>query len=245
MSWTVTNPTGASITCTNAAPINVSSLHGNIPTTSYSCSLPTATAGISYSAIANFPGDANYNSINSSALTFSVGLGTPTLSVSGVQSSTGSGQIITYTATVSGVTGSLAPTGAPTWTLTGPGGTSCATPIAAATTTGVATIYTCVVPANSPGTYTASITTVADSNYSSGVGSNTFSLSLIKSVPSVAVSTNSPTVALGGSFTFSATVSGPAGGATPTGAGSWSIIGVSGISCPAAANSASSRLAPC
>ena len=47
----------------------------------------------------------------------------------------------------------------------------------------------------------------------------------------MSVTTSASNVALGGSFTFTATVSGPANGATPTGTGTWSVSGVSGISC--------------
>ena len=153
--------------------------------------------------------------------------------MSGVQSSTVNGQIITYTATITGTTGSLAPTGTPTWTVTGPisGADSCQSTTGPATT-GVASTYTCVVPATAAGTYTAAVSVAADSNYFAANDlSSPFPLVIAQSAPTVTVTTSSANATLGSSFTFTATVAGPVGGATPTGTGSWSIIGVSGITC--------------
>ncbi len=104
MSWTVTGPTGLSTVCTTATPTVTPS--NPLIATAYSCSFTTSLAG-TYIATANFSGDSNYNSVNSSAVNVVVATATPTLSVSGVQSSTSGGQIITYTATITGVTGSL------------------------------------------------------------------------------------------------------------------------------------------
>ena len=78
----------------------------------------------------------------------------PLLNVSGIQSSTSNGQIITFTATITGTTGSVAPTGAPTWSLTGPGGVIAAS---TCTSTGplistVTTTYTCAIPVTTAGT---------------------------------------------------------------------------------------------
>src|ERR1019366_8150668 len=228
MSWTVTGPTGASVSCANAAPTDVSASNGGIPTTSYACSFPAITAG-TYHATANFPGDVNYNSVNSSIVPIVVATVTPTLSVIGAQSTTVAGQIITYTATVTGTTGSVAPTGAPTWTLTGPSGNSCTTPTT--TTSGVATIYTCIVPAAIVGTYSAAISVALDSNYNAAGPSTPATLTVSQFAPTVAVTTSPPTTTLGTGFSFTATVTGPTGGVTPTGSGSWQIVGVTGINC--------------
>src|ERR1019366_10235017 len=76
MSWTLTGPTGASVSCANAAPTDVSASNGGIPTTSYTCSFPAITAG-TYHATANFPGDVNYNSVNSSIVPIVVATVTP------------------------------------------------------------------------------------------------------------------------------------------------------------------------
>ncbi len=227
MSWNVTTPTGGNLTCLTTTPtVNTSGFV--LPTTAYSCTFPTATAG-TYIAVANFPGDSNYNSITSTSVTIVVAPQTPTLSVSGVQSSTSGGQIITYTATITGTTGSLAPTGAPTWTLTGPSTTCSST--TGPVTSGVSSIYTCVVPAGTAGTYSASVSVAADSNYIVAGPSSVFSLAITKLTPIVTVTTSTPTTSLGSTFTFTATVAGQSGGATPTGVGSWSITGVTGINC--------------
>ncbi len=228
MAWTVTGPTGNSLTCTTVAP-TIDTSQGYInPTTAYSCSFPTATAG-TYIAQANFPGDANYQLINSTPINIIVAKVTPTLSVTGVQSGSSSGQIITYTATVTGVNGSLAPTGTPSWTLTGPS-TSCTTSTGPVTSS-VSSIFTCVIPATLSGSYTASITYVGDNNYTSAGPSTAYNLSVSQVTPTVVVTTSTPTASLGGTFTFTATVTGQSGGATPTGTGSWSITGVNGVSC--------------
>ncbi len=149
MAWTVTNPQGASVPCTTTT----AALTPSDPTiaTAYSCTFPTAIAG-NYSAQANFPGDLNYQLVNSSTITVTVPKATPVLGVTAFQSSGSSGQIVTYTATITGAIGSVAPTGAPIWTLTGPS-TSCAQ-TTGPVTSGVSSIYTCVAPASLAGTYT-------------------------------------------------------------------------------------------
>eukprot|EP01037_Dinobryon_pediforme_P014964 gene14964-15103_t len=225
MAWTVTDPSNATVTCTNSGS-NPTTVASN--SSSYSCTFPTATAG-SYSATANFPGDTNYQIATSNTISISVPKATPTLSVAGVQSTGSNGQIITYAATITGATGSLAPTGAPTWTLGGPTGTCSTT--SGPVTNGLSSIYNCVIPAIYAGTYTASITYAGDSNYT-GVGPSTaFSIVVTKSTPTVIVTTSASTATLGSSFTFTATVTGPTGGASATGTGTWSIAGVTGVSC--------------
>ena len=228
MDFVVTGPTGASVSC--ATPTIVANSPVALSTT-YTCTMPTATAG-NYLATANFPGDSNYNAVSSATATIAVAKTTPLLSVSAVQSSSAGGQIITFTANVLGTAGSLPPTGTPTWTLTGPAG-----PIASCTTTTgpvtsvVTSIYTCAIPAASSGTYSGAITYNGDSNYTTAGPSAATSLAITKLIPTVTVTTSAATVALGATFTFTATVTGPTTGLTPSGAGTWSIAGVSGISC--------------
>ncbi|MEI6680257.1 MAG: hypothetical protein WCL21_16735, partial [Mariniphaga sp.] len=227
MAWAITAPvTGNPITC--ATP----TVTPNILTyqTTYTCTIPTVTAG-TYVASANFPGDANYNAIASASANIVVSQVTPTPSVTGVQSSTTSGQIITYTGTITGVSGSLAPTGAPTWAVTGPGSANTCSSTTGPVTNGVSSIYTCVVPATLAGTYTARISTAFDNNYFASGLSSTFSITIAQVTPLVTVTTSTPTANLGDIFTFSATVAGTTGGAAPTGTGSWLITGVSGITC--------------
>ncbi len=71
----------------------------------------------------------------------------------------------------------------------------------------------------------------SDTNYTVAGPSDVFTLEITKMTPSITVSTSTPSTSLGSTFTFTATVTGSSGGATPTGTGSWSIIGISGISC--------------
>ncbi len=227
MAWTVSNSSGTAIACSTIAP-TVNTSNYSLPTTAYSCTFPTAIAG-TYTAQANFPGDSNYNSINSSIINISVTKADPTLSVTGVQSVTTSGQITTFTATITGVSGSLAPIGSPTWIITG-ASTSCSSttgPVNSA----VSSIYTCVVPTNVSGGYSAAISYAGDANYNAAGPSATYGINIAKVTPTIFVTTSSPTAALGSTFTFSATVTGPPGGQTPTGTGTWSITGVSGITC--------------
>jgi hypothetical protein len=122
----------------------------------------------------------------------------------------------------------LAPTGVPIWTVTGAVG-SC-TSNTGPVTSGVTAIYTCVVPVNSSGSYAASVSYPGDNNYFSA-GPSADGVNISKVIPSVFVSTSTATTSLGSSFTFSATVTGPNGGQTPTGTATWTITGISGISC--------------
>lgn len=228
MSWTVTNPVGATVTCTTTSP----ALSPPDPTiaSAYSCTFPAATVG-TYSVQANFPGDANYALVNSSTINISVGKATPSLAVTGLQSIGTSGQVITFTATITGAAGAVVPVGLPSWILT-PAGTTCAT-ISGPTTNGVIATYTCIVSANLAGTYTAAISYAGDSNYLSAGPSTAYTLNLSKLSPAVVITTSAPTVALGSTFTFTATVSGPTAGVAPSGTATWSIAGVTGITCNA------------
>jgi len=224
MGWTVRDPAGVVVTCGSPS---ITAGAATPPTTNYFCTFPTVIAG-TYSATANFPGDSNYSAGNSTTLLVVVPKATPTLSVTGIQSTTANGQITTFTGTIVGSTGSVAPTNAPTWTLTGASGCDSTTgPV----TSGVSTIYTCTIASNSSGSYSAAITYPGDSNYN-GVGpSATYSINVVKATPTVFVTTSTATTQLGNQITFSATVTGPTGGQTPTGTPTWSITGVSGVSC--------------
>ena len=196
MNWTITKPDASTLSCTSQ---NVQSGFANGVATplssTYTCVIPTATAG-TYTISATFPGDAHYNSAsnNPATTTLSVAKTTPTINVTGIQSSTAGGQIITYTAVITGTTGSVAPTGALTWTVTGPiaAADSC-TSNTGPSVTGVATTYTCVVPATAAGTYTASVAILADSNYTATNNTaSAFSLTIAQSAPLVTVAISRP-----------------------------------------------------
>ena len=225
MAWTVTNASGAAITCTNSV-LNPTFISANV--TNFSCTLPTITAG-TYSAVANYPGDSNYEIAQSAVDSVIIQKATPVLSIVASQSITAGGQSVTFTGTITGAAGSVAPTGTPSWSLSG-GPSSCAStsgPVFSA----VSAIYTCTIPAALAGTYSAAITYPGDSNYLSAGPSSPYSIVVSKVTPSVVITTSAPTTALGSSFIFTATVSGPLGGVAPTGTVTWSITGVSGITC--------------
>ena len=126
MNWTVTNPQGISIPCTTTGATEDDSGLAS-PTTAFSCLMATSTAG-TYHAVANYPGDINYNSANSFPITVVVPHVAPTITVTGAALSNVFRAPITFTAVVAGVTGSSAPTGSITWTvlLNGAAPQSCA-----------------------------------------------------------------------------------------------------------------------
>ena len=229
ISWNITAPiTHTPISCTTS-----SGPTGSGATVSYSCTIPTATAG-NYTAIATFSGDFLYSSAVSPTATIVVAPVAPTLSVTGIQSTGSNGQVIIFTGHITGTTGSVAPTGAPTWTLTGPGGvtilaSTCT--IAGPSISTVTTSYTCTIPATTAGDYTTAITYAGDNNYTGPSTSAITTVTVTKLIPTVTVATSASTVSLGSTFTFTATVSGPTTGPTPSGTGTWLVAGVNGISC--------------
>jgi hypothetical protein len=120
-----------------------------------------------YSAKAAYPGDSNYNSVTSSADSFTVAKVTPTNVVTNSPTSPTVGQSVTFTATITGPSGGATPSGTVTWTLTGPV-TSCASTTGPTTgsPSNIAT-YTCVITASAAGTYSANAAYPGDSNYNS------------------------------------------------------------------------------
>jgi len=92
-------------------------------------------------------------------------------------------------------------------------------------------MYTCAIPSNSTGTYSAAISYSGDQNYNAAGPSAAFNLNIARAAPTVTVSTSDPNAALGATFIFTATVTGPAGGQLPTGTPTWNVTGVSGITC--------------
>ncbi len=176
----------------------------------------TSTAGSPHSITAVYvPGsDPNYTAgAPSSAIRVTVGTALPTELVSTTPASPTLGQQVTYTATVTGPPGAVTPSGTVTWTLTGPV-TSCASTTGPTGSSNVAT-YTCVITASKAGNYSATAGYPGDSNYGSNSGSDSFTVSKVAASTSLGASTTSPT--LGQLVTYTATVSGPPGGATPTG----------------------------
>ena len=217
-------PTGA-VTWTLTGPVtSCASTTGPTGTTNvatYTCVITASGAG-SYTAKAAFAGDTNYSAVTSNTDSFTVAKATPTNVVTNAPASPTLGQSVTYTATVTGPAGGATPTGAVTWTLTGPV-TSSASTTGPTGTTNVAT-YTCVITASGAGSYTAKAAFAADTNYSA-VTSNTVSLTVAKATPTNVVSNAPAAPTLGNTVTYTATVTGPAGGATQSGAVTWTLTG--------------------
>jgi large repetitive protein len=150
---------------------------------------------------------------------------TPTIVVTHSPAAPTLGQTVTYTATVTAPSGDPTPTGTVSWGLTGPV-SSCSN--AGSTTlsgsTNVATA-TCVITVATATSYSAVASVSSDANYNAAGPSNTDSFTVGKATPTIAV-THSPTSpTLGQVVTFTATVTGPSGAATPSGTISWTLTG--------------------
>jgi hypothetical protein len=213
LTWTLTGPV---TTCTSTTgPTGASNL------ATYTCVITASTAA-TYSATAAYPGDSNYNSVTSSPDSFTVPMASPTNVVTNSPTIPTLGNSVTFTAKVTGPSGGATPSGTLTWTLTGPV-TTCTSTTGPTGASNLAT-YTCVITASKPGTYSATAAYPGDSNYNS-VTSSPDSFTVAMASPSVAV-TNLPTSpTLGSSVTFTARVTGPSGGATPSGTLTWTLTG--------------------
>ena len=223
MSWSVTNAAGVLVTCSSVAPAIDTSGY-TAPTTAYSCSLPTATAG-GYSATAHFPGDANYSSANSAPTPIVVPQVSPIVSVTGAPLSNAFGAPIRFTATLYGASGSVAPNGGVTWHVSGHASTC--SPASDRSVTGVNATYTCDVTVTDPGDYSAYVETVADSNYLS-VTSSTATVGVGPQLPTMTIVSTPANPHLGDTITFTATINPTPGGPTPTGIITWSLSGSAG-----------------
>ena len=135
------------------------------------------------------------------------------------------GGTLIFTATVTGA--GVTPTGTVSWTVTDPNGAAVACPPSTLDGSGDGT---CTVTDVIAGTYSATADYGGDTNYGSSTGQDT-AASISKAQSSTGVTDTAAGVATGGSFTFTATVSGP--GVTPTGAVSWTVTDPNGhaVSC--------------
>ena len=135
------------------------------------------------------------------------------------------GGTLIFTATVSGA--GVTPTGSVTWTVTDPNGAAVTCPPSTLDGSGDGT---CTVTDAIAGTYSASADYGGDSNYDTSSGQDTASIA--KATSTTTVADDSSGVATGGSFSFTATVSGP--GVTPTGSVTWTVTDPNGaaVTCP-------------
>jgi hypothetical protein len=209
VTWTVNGPTGS-------VPCAPSTLDGSGEGT---CTVTDAIAG-TYSAIASYTvGDANYNGSSGEDTTASVGETTSGTAVTDDSSGVATGGNFSFTATVTG--SGVTPTGTVTWTVNGPTGSVPCGP----STLDDSGVGTCTVTDAIAGTYSASADYGGDSNYGSSTGQDT-TASISKATTGTTVNDNAAGVATGGSFSFTATVSGP--GVTPTGTVSWTVTDPNG-----------------
>ncbi len=196
------------VTCTSTTPLT-----GTTGTSTSTC-VVSAAAAQTYTATATIPATADFNTATASG-SFTVSKVTPTAAITRSPATPTLGNTVTFTATFTGATGGPGPSGAVTWSLTGavtacsPTGTSSA---------GNVTTATCTITASKLGTYNASASIAADTNYNGATTAvNTFT---IKGTPLVAVTYSAVS---GGNITFTATLTGVAGQVAPTAAVTWTL----------------------
>jgi len=221
VTWTIKNAQGNSVICNSVPPVAATY---TLPTAAYSCLLPLQTAG-TYTAVANFGGDLNYDSVASLPLPITVAQVQPTLTLTGATSSNSFGAPITFTATIVGVANSLPPTGSIVWSRSG------LTPGCSANTgpayVGVTAIYTCVVIVSGAGTYGEAFSYSGDTNYLSGT-SSVVPIAVGPQLPSITFSTTPGAPVLGDTLIITARINPFPGGPLPTGTINWSLSGTSG-----------------
>ena len=227
-SWSITGVSGVTSCTSTGGP------SGSSNVAIYTCSVVASKVGV-YDATIIYPGDNNYLTASASTnntTDTTVGKTTATVLVTANASTGLIGSSIAFTATVSGPTNGATPAGVGTWSVTGvPGITACTSTGGPTGSTNVAT-YTCSINATLAGTYGATFTFAADSNYFAITPTASISTTLVNlGTPTITVVPNSTSVALGSSYIITATVTPPNGGSLPTGAGTWTITGVTGVSC--------------
>jgi hypothetical protein len=189
------------------------------------CSITVPKVG-TYVVSDTYNGDTNYAVVTSATDTVTPSRFTPTVAVNDNHPSVSTGGTLIYTATVTGPVGGPTPTGAPTWTITG-GAASCTGGSTGPTGSSNVGTYTCSISSvKASSTYSATFNVATDTNYNAASGTDN-AVTVSKVAPTNVV-TNGAAPSLGGSVTFTATMTGPTGGPTPTGTPNWTITGSSG-----------------
>jgi large repetitive protein len=220
VTFSVSGTAGVSACSTSSA-----ALSGSVNTATATCTI-TASAGGTYIVSDVYPGDSNYSTVTSAASTVTVSPATPTNAVTN-NGVTALGGSILFTATVTGPTNGATPSGVVAFTVTGTAGaTACTT--SSATLSGSANVATatCTITASTVGSYVVSDISPSTGNYVNVTSSNNTD-SVVKATPTNAV-TNNGVTALGGSIIFTATVTGPTNGATPSGTVAFTVSGSAG-----------------
>ena len=209
LTWTLT---GTAATC---AP---STLSG---TGTATCTVTGATPG-SYTATANYQGDATYSAAMGATSLTVAKLTLGSLSVADAPANPVYGATLTFTATVTAASGGPTPAGTVTWTLTGTAATC-----GSSTLSGSGTA-TCTVTGATPGSYTATANYQGDATYSAQSASGP-ALVVAPLTPASVVLTSA---LVNGTLTFTATVNPASGGPTPTGTVAWVLTGTTATCTP-------------
>jgi hypothetical protein len=193
-----------------------------LPATTCTISDTALHAGGPYSVTDTYNGDGNLETSTANAVT-GLTVGKATLTVTASTTSTSYGTVPTVTPNYSGFKGTdgvgaigTAPTCSSTVTVT-------------------------TVPGVYPGANTCTGGTATDYTFSFAAGGATVN----KATPSNVVTNSSPTT-VGTAVTFTATLSGPVGAATPTGTVSWTVSGTGGkTACDSSTTTLSGGTATC
>jgi Tfp pilus assembly protein PilV len=155
----------------------------------------------------------------------------PTLSVTSPLT-TSPGQPLTFSATLTGQNkngNAVPPTGTISWSFSSPAGMTnpCSTPSTVSGLTNPQTGFQCQVSAPATGIYQVTATYSGDANYGSAVD---FGSATVGDASTVTVSSSPANPASPSMLTLNATVTGPAGGPTPSGQIMWTFSSPYGAS---------------
>ncbi len=209
IAWSVTDPNSNPVDCSSST----TTLDGSGQAT---CTITDAIAG-TYAATAIYSGDSNYSGGSGTDSTATVGAAPSTTRVTDNAAGVVTGGSLTFNAAVTGP--GITPTGTIAWSVTDPRShpVDCS---ASTTTLDGSGQATCTITGAIGGTYAATATYSGDSNYRGGSGRDT--TATVGTAPSkTTVTDNAGGVVTGGSFTFTAAVTGSVG--TPTGTIAWSV----------------------
>jgi len=218
VSWHVTYSNGSTIPCTN--PTQSAPQNG---VTTYTCQFITAVSGV-YQATSTIATDGNYTAATSSIVSINLAVATPSIYVSSSPTNPTVGQTLTVTALITGQ-GTTQPSGTLSWTVSG-AANACTTNPATVLGTNTA-LFTCTIAAPTAGTYDVKATYNGDSTYASLPATEVTNgpITVGPATPTISLSSAPSNPALGGSITFTATVTGITGAATPYGSVIWTVSG--------------------
>jgi large repetitive protein len=191
--------------------------------TSATCAVTYPASG-SHTITAKYLGAPNFNaSPPSPSITQVVSKTTPTIAVVASPAAPTLGQTVVFTATVTGPAGAATPAGTVTWAFGTSPVTSCGSTTPLSGSTNVATA-TCTIAASKAGSYSVTASAALDTNYNAtGASTPATTFTVAKATPTIAVVASPAAPTLGQTVVFTATVTGPAGAATPAGTVTWAF----------------------